>query len=113
MSQVTPAHTTIEQIKEISNRFYGIEAEISKVIIGQKHAIESILSAVLCNGHILLEGVPGVAKTTMIKAVSKTLGLSFNRIQFTPDLLPTDVIGTMIYNPKTQEFDTKQGPIFD
>lgn len=112
MSQVTPAHTTIEQIKEISNRFYGIEAEISKVIIGQKHAIESILSAVLCNGHILLEGVPGVAKTTMIKAVSKTLGLSFNRIQFTPDLLPTDVIGTMIYNPKTQEFDTKQGPIF-
>lgn len=112
MSRTTPTHETIEQIKEVSNRLYGIEGEIGKIVIGQKHAIETILNAVLCNGHILLEGVPGVAKTTMIKAVSKTLGLSFNRIQFTPDLLPTDVIGTMIYNPKTQEFDTKQGPIF-
>jgi MoxR-like ATPase len=71
-----------------------------------------ITLATLCNGHILLEGVPGVAKTTMIKAVTKALGLRFNRIQFTPDLLPSDLIGSLIYNPKTQEFETKKGPIF-
>jgi len=66
----------------------------------------------LCNGHILLEGVPGVAKTTMIKAITKALGLKFNRIQFTPDLMPSDVVGTLIYNPKKQDFETKFGPIF-
>jgi MoxR-like ATPase len=70
------------------------------------------MMAILCNGHILLEGVPGVAKTTMIKVVSKVLGLKFNRIQFTPDLLPADLIGTLIYNPKTMDFETKKGPIF-
>lgn len=112
MSQTTPTAVTIEKIRQEGNRFFSIQAEISKIIVGQSHAIEAILNAVLCNGHILLEGVPGVAKTTMIKAVSKTLGLSFNRIQFTPDLLPSDLIGTLIYNQKTQEFDTKKGPIF-
>jgi len=112
MSQTTPSAITIEKIRQEGSRFFSIQSEISKIIVGQAHAIEAILNAVLCNGHILLEGVPGVAKTTMIKAVSKTLGLSFNRIQFTPDLLPSDLIGTMIYNPKTQEFDTKKGPIF-
>jgi MoxR-like ATPase len=85
---------------------------VSKVIVGQEEVIRFITIAILCNGHILLEGVPGVAKTTMIKAVTKALGLAFNRIQFTPDLLPADVIGTLIYNPKTHEFETKKGPIF-
>jgi MoxR-like ATPase len=66
----------------------------------------------LCEGHVLLEGVPGVAKTTMIKAITKALGLSFQRIQFTPDLLPADLIGTLIYNPKLQDFEIKKGPIF-
>ena len=70
------------------------------------------LLVLLCNGHILLEGVPGVAKTTMIKAFTQALGLKFNRIQFTPDLLPADLIGTLIYNPKTQEFEIKKGPVF-
>lgn len=102
----------IEQIKSESTHFYGIAGEISKVIVGQQEVIESILIAILCNGHILLEGVPGLAKTTMIKAVSKVLGLKFNRIQFTPDLLPADLIGTLMYNQKTQEFETKKGPIF-
>lgn len=102
----------IEQIKNESTHFYGIAAEVSKVIVGQHEVIEFILIAILCNGHILLEGVPGLAKTTMIKAISKVLGLKFNRIQFTPDLLPADVIGTSIYNQKTQEFEPKKGPVF-
>lgn len=102
----------IEQIKNESIHFYGICPEVSKVIVGQHDVIEFILIAILCNGHILLEGVPGLAKTTMIKAISKVLGLKFNRVQFTPDLLPADVIGTLIYNQKTQEFETKKGPIF-
>lgn len=101
-----------EQIKNESARFKGVAIEVSKVIVGQHDIIDFILMAILCNGHILLEGVPGVAKTTMIKAINKALGLHFNRIQFTPDLLPADLIGTLIYNPKTHEFETKKGPIF-
>lgn len=101
-----------EKIKEESMRFQGLHAEISKVIVGQAEIIQSIMIGLLCNGHILLEGVPGVAKTTIIKSIAKALGLKFNRIQFTPDLLPADLVGTLIYNPKTQEFETKKGPIF-
>ena len=112
MMNVTPTSTIIEQIKEESNRFHGLDIEISKVVVGQKNVIDFIINAILCNGHILLEGVPGVAKTTMIKSAANALGLTFNRIQFTPDLLPADLIGTLIYNPKTQKFETKKGPIF-
>jgi MoxR-like ATPase len=110
--QSTTTAAVIEQIKSESSQFYGIANEVSKVIVGQHDVIEFILIAILCNGHILLEGVPGLAKTTMIKAITKVLGLKFNRIQFTPDLLPADLIGTLIYNQKTQEFETKKGPIF-
>lgn len=102
----------IDEISDESSRFTALANEISKVIVGQHEPIYFILNAILCNGHILLEGVPGVAKTTMIKAMAKALGLQFNRIQFTPDLLPADLIGSLIYNPKTQEFETKKGPIF-
>ena len=109
---ITPTSTIIEQIKEESTRFHGLNIEISKVIVGQKSIIDFIINAILCNGHILLEGVPGVAKTTMIKSAANALGVTFSRIQFTPDLLPADLIGTLIYNPKTQEFETKKGPIF-
>lgn len=104
--------SVIEKIKQESMKFQSLSAEVSKVIVGQHDTINSILVAILCNGHILLEGVPGVAKTTMIKVVAKALGLKFNRIQFTPDLLPSDVVGTLIYNSKTQDFETKFGPIF-
>jgi MoxR-like ATPase len=107
-----PTPAIIEQIKLESNRFNDLPTEISKVIVGQNHIIDLIVNAILCKGHILLEGVPGVAKTTMIKAVASALGLSFNRIQFTPDLLPSDLIGTLIFNPKTHDFETKKGPIF-
>lgn len=107
-----PNQTIIDQIKLESNRFKDLPTEISKVIVGQNHIIDLIVNAILCKGHILLEGVPGVAKTTMIKAVASALGLTFNRIQFTPDLLPSDLIGTLIFNPKTHDFETKKGPIF-
>jgi MoxR-like ATPase len=102
----------IEQIKEKSVIFHLLANEVAKVIVGQNDTITFCQLAILCQGHILLEGVPGVAKTTLIKALNKTLGLDFSRIQFTPDLLPADLIGTLIYNPNKQTFETKKGPIF-
>lgn len=110
--QVEKLDTIITQVKEESTRFQGLAQEVGKVIVGNHEVIDFIIIAVLCDGHILLEGVPGIAKTTMIKAITRALGLNFNRIQFTPDLLPADVIGTLIYNQKTQEFETRKGPIF-
>jgi len=100
------------QINQESDRWQGLKAEVKKRIVGQEHIIDRIIIGLLCNGHILLEGVPGIAKTTLIKSVTEVLGLTFSRIQFTPDLLPADLIGTLIYNPKTQAFETKKGPIF-
>ncbi len=108
----SPQGSSIEEIREGSSVFQGLALEVAKVVVGQQETISFILNAILCNGHILLEGVPGIAKTTMIKAMARALGLRFNRIQFTPDLLPADLIGTLIYNPKTQEFETRKGPIF-
>ena len=102
----------IDDIKQCSELIEALKREISNEIIGNEEIINFIIISILCNGHILLEGVPGVAKTTIIKTISNTLGLLFKRIQFTPDLLPADLIGTLIYNPKTQEFETKKGPIF-
>lgn len=86
--------------------------EMDKVIVGQKHMVERLLIGLLSNGHVLLEGVPGLAKTLAIKSLSETIDAKFNRIQFTPDLLPADLIGTMIYNQKKEEFTVKQGPLF-
>jgi MoxR-like ATPase len=103
---------TLERVQEESIHFHQMIAEISKAVIGNQSVIEALIMTVLCRGHVLLEGVPGVAKTTMIKALTHALGLDYKRVQFTPDLLPADVIGTLIYNQKTQEFDTKKGPIF-
>ncbi|MGE0206591.1 MAG: AAA family ATPase [Candidatus Babeliales bacterium] len=102
----------IEKIQEQSALFNLLKNEVGKHIVGNEKAIDFIIIALLCNGHILLEGVPGVAKTKMIKTISDALGLSFKRIQFTPDLLPADLLGTLIFNPKTHEFETKKGPIF-
>ena len=103
---------TAESIRGANQKFAALRTEISKVIVGHNHVVTHTLIALLSNGHILLEGVPGVAKTTLIKTIAQSLGLQFSRIQFTPDLLPADVVGTLVYNPKTQEFDTKKGPIF-
>ena len=87
-------------------------SEINKVIVGQKYLLERLLVGLLANGHILLEGVPGLAKTTSVKSLAACINAGFSRIQFTPDMLPADVIGTQIYNPRTGEFSTRKGPIF-
>ena len=89
-----------------------IKIEMNKVIIGQQHLIESLLIGLLSNGHILLEGVPGLAKTLAISTLANTINAKFSRIQFTPDLLPADLLGTMIYSQKREEFIVKKGPIF-
>lgn len=90
----------------------AIKHEIGKYIVGQQQAIDLLLVALLADGHVLLEGVPGVAKTLMTKLLAKTIDAQFKRIQFTPDLMPSDVIGTMVYNAKTADFDFKRGPLF-
>jgi MoxR-like ATPase len=89
-----------------------IQNEVAKVIVGQRAMVERIMIGMLCNGHVLLEGVPGLAKTLTVKTVADTLRLKFQRIQFTPDLLPADLIGTMIYNQQTGQFYERKGPIF-
>lgn len=96
----------------MSQTIENIKTEISKVLVGQDKMIEGLLAGLLCRGHILLEGVPGLAKTTAVNALAKTLGLDFKRVQFTPDLLPSDIIGTEIYDPSNNTFKIKQGPIF-
>ncbi len=94
------------------NILLKIKQEMSKVIIGQEKMIDSLLVALACDGHILLEGLPGLAKTTTVNVLAKTLGLDFKRVQFTPDLLPSDIIGAEIYDAKTGEFKIKNGPVF-
>ncbi|CZE51217.1 AAA family ATPase [Campylobacter geochelonis] len=89
-----------------------IKNEVKKVIVGQEELLDSLLIGLIANGHILVEGVPGLAKTTAINALSRSLGLDFKRVQFTPDLLPSDIVGTEIYNIKTNEFSIKKGPAF-
>ena len=89
-----------------------IRDEVGKVIVGQEKLIDRLILALVANGHILLEGVPGLAKTLSVNTLAKTLGLDFKRISFTPDLLPADVVGTLIYSPKTGEFSPKKGPVF-
>ncbi len=96
----------------MNEKIVQLKQEISKAIIGQEHMIDSLLIGLFTNGHILLEGVPGLAKTTTVKAISNALNLNFSRIQFTPDLLPSDILGAQIYDMKTSEFKTKRGPIF-
>jgi len=106
-------------LKEATNRISAqaelvtkIREEVGKVIVGQEKLIDRLVLALVTNGHILLEGVPGLAKTLSVNTLAKVLGLDFKRISFTPDLLPADVVGTLIYSPKTGEFSPKKGPVF-
>lgn len=99
-------------IKQESQFVDRMMAEVNKVVVGQKDMLEAILMGLLTGGHVLLEGVPGLAKTLTISSISSAISLAFQRIQFTPDLLPTDLIGTMIFNPKSGDFSAKKGPIF-
>jgi MoxR-like ATPase len=101
-----------ERIKEESVAVDQVLAEMAKVIVGQKELLERMMIALLASGHILLEGVPGLAKTLAVKTLARVTDLEFKRIQFTPDLLPADLTGTMVFNPKTAEFTTRKGPIF-
>ena len=101
-----------EKIEKESAFIDLITLEIGKVIVGQRHLIDSLLIGLLTDGHILLEGVPGLAKTLAVNTLAQTIDAGFSRIQFTPDLLPADLIGTMIYSQKKEEFEVKKGPIF-
>ena len=106
---ITAINERVEKESIFVNR---IRDEIEKVIVGQKYLIERLLVGILANGHVLLEGVPGLAKTLSVKTLSQTIKTKFQRIQFTPDLLPADVIGTLVFDPKDGTFTTKKGPIF-
>ena len=97
---------------ELSQSLERIKSEIAKVIVGQESMVEHLLAALLANGHVIIEGVPGVAKTVTAKLLAKTIDIGFSRIQFTPDLMPSDILGTSVFNVKTSEFEFKKGPIF-
>jgi len=99
---LTPLRETVEALKR----------EVGKVIVGQEEMVELLLAAILADGHVLIEGVPGVAKTLTAKLLAKTISVNFSRIQFTPDLMPSDVLGTSIFNPKTTAFEFRPGPVF-
>ena len=112
---INPADSIRQLTEEIQIEVIGIQKvkdEVGRVIVGQKQMIDRLFIALLADGHVLLEGVPGLAKTLAVKTLSDTLDLSFSRIQFTPDLLPADVTGTMIFNQKKEEFTVKKGPVF-
>jgi len=101
-----------EHVKEASAFAYRLREQIGTVIVGQRYLVDRLLVGLLANGHVLLEGVPGLAKTLAVKTLAQAIDARFRRIQFTPDLLPADLVGTMIYNPREGSFTTKRGPIF-
>jgi MoxR-like ATPase len=110
MTNSTEAIT--EEVKSNGQWVHAVQSEISRVIVGQKYLIDRLLVGLLANGHVLLEGVPGLAKTLAVKTLASCIHTKFQRLQFTPDLLPADIIGTMIYNQRDGEFRPKLGPIF-
>jgi len=99
-------------LAELQESVFNIKKQLQKVIVGQKDMMDLLLVSLLANGHVLIEGVPGVAKTITVKLLSRTINVAFSRIQFTPDLMPSDILGTSIFNVKTSEFEFKKGPIF-
>ncbi len=101
-----------EQIAQKSAWVSAVKQEMSKVVVGQQKLVNRLILSLLCKGHVLLEGVPGLAKTLSVKALAGTMQAAFSRIQFTPDLLPADLLGTMIYNPEERQFTAKKGPVF-
>jgi MoxR-like ATPase len=109
----------VAEIEEIEARiadsakvFEAARTEMGRILVGQRYMVDRLLIGLLCNGHVLVEGVPGLAKTTAVKALANSLHLDFSRIQFTPDLLPADLIGTQIYQPQSGDFTTRHGPVF-
>lgn len=112
MAEITDIKELNEKIRKESELVDMITMEMGKVIVGQKKMVERLLIGLLSNGHILLEGVPGLAKTLAIRSLANTIDAKFSRLQFTPDLLPADLIGTLVYSQKNEEFQVKKGPIF-
>jgi MoxR-like ATPase len=105
-------NTTRIDLSQLNDAVSRVKAEIAKVIVGQTEMVELLLAAILADGHVLIEGVPGVAKTLTAKLIARTIDVDFSRIQFTPDLMPSDVIGTSVFNPQNASFQFKHGPIF-
>src|SRR6266487_2052885 len=101
-----------QEVQELGQWIPAIRQQVAHVIVGQKYIVDRLLLGLLANGHLLLEGVPGLAKTLTVKTMAACIQTGFQRLQFTPDLLPADLIGTLIYNPRTGEFTTKLGPLF-
>ena len=108
----TVAQDLAPELEAQTAKLNVLREEVAKVIVGQSYMIDRILLALIADGHILIEGIPGLAKTTAVKAVADAVETGFSRIQFTPDLLPADLIGTEIYRPKTSDFVVKKGPLF-
>ena len=115
---MTSSHTPIDiqdlerQVAETAKPFQQLVSEMQRVVVGQHELLEGLVIGLLGNGHILIEGVPGLAKTTAVATLAKAIQTSFQRIQFTPDLLPADLLGTLVYRPNTGDFVVKKGPIF-
>src|SRR4249920_1215727 len=101
-----------QEVRELGQWIPALRQQVGRIVIGQKYLVDRLLLGLLANGHLLLEGVPGLAKTLTVKTMAACIQTGFQRLQFTPDLLPADLIGTLIYNPRTGEFTTKLGPIF-
>ena len=111
-NNLPPAPEEQERIKSEASWVDLLRQEMGRVIVGQKYLVDRLIVGLLANGHVLLEGVPGLAKTLAVKTLAQCMRAEFKRIQFTPDLLPADVVGTLIYSPNKGEFTTKKGPIF-
>ncbi|MBQ8334981.1 MAG: AAA family ATPase, partial [Tidjanibacter sp.] len=112
MSEVVNIKELNERIERESVFVDSLNMQMGKVIVGQRHLVDTLLIGLLTGGHILLEGVPGLAKTLAITTLAKAIDAKFSRVQFTPDLLPADLVGTMVYSQKNEEFTVKKGPIF-
>lgn len=108
----TPLYTNRIPLDDLKQAVAGIRAEIGKIIVGQERTVDLLIAALLSDGHVLIEGVPGVAKTLTAKLLARTVSVKFSRLQFTPDLMPSDVIGTSVFSMKSNEFEFRQGPIF-
>src|SRR6059058_5236026 len=101
-----------DQVKDASSFTYKLREEIGRVLVGQRYLVDRLLIGLLANGHVLLEGVPGLAKTLAVKTLAQAIHATFRRVKFTPDLLPADLIGTLVYDPRSGSFTPKRGPIF-
>src|SRR5215216_1704252 len=109
---MTPDPAAAQAVEAARRQLEPLYSQVGRVLVGQRPLVDRLLVGLLTGGHLLLEGVPGLAKTLAVRTVARALHLKFQRIQFTPDLLPADVVGTQIYNPRTGEFTVKQGPVF-